>query len=108
MKCEGCGQDFYPKASRGRFCGSRCRTDAWVRRKQREARAPLEQALRRVAGLLEEAQEEIRGAVRGERHLRTKERHASEVRPCGPARAPQAAGRSPSNSTKEEAEKRRQ
>jgi len=64
MRCETCGKAFQPKQpSRARFCSDRCRLDGWVRRKEQDARAPLERALRRVAGLLEEANQEIREAL---------------------------------------------
>jgi predicted nucleic acid-binding Zn ribbon protein len=63
MNCEGCGKEIEPRHPRGRFCSGRCRTLAWKRSREAAARAPLERALRRVVGLLEEAGEEIRAAL---------------------------------------------
>lgn len=67
MRCEACGQAFQPKQpSRARFCSDRCRLDGWVRRKERDARAPVERALRTLVAKVEEAVEEARQALRGE------------------------------------------
>lgn len=64
--CLYCRRPYTPRNNKGVFCSDRCRLAAWQAKKHREARAPVERALRSLVAKVEEAVEEARESLAGE------------------------------------------